>query len=377
MRTKKHIEVLLENGIHFNTIMNLSDRQVGILSEKFFKSKPMGDVEQAKKDSLKSMRAFIKRYLGVEDPDSLSDKTVLEKMKMVARHADSPSGANKITKLGADAYRIAKDLFEGNKKETNEVATYSTQTNVYDPRTEKGPLDAALNDPTKERQVTVTKDNKIAVTSGKVPNLEESGEVSERFASKAQQKLFFAKCGAGKTKEEKKWCRMRDEFAAATEKMDYKKMPEKLHPKKTVKYKKKKTNENYEKFLEDKIFEMIEKHIEPTMTKGDLLKSIQEKIDRSNSFMLENPKKNTMFAENEGMEMKKMKRPISNLHSIGEASKEKEAPVRPDTDKGRDRKKKNPFRDPNPGVKENPKAEDGKEKQKNDFMSIITSILRK
>lgn len=375
MRTKKHIEVLLENGIHFNTVMSLSDRQVGILAEKFFKSKPMGDVEQAKKDSLKSMRAFIKRYLGVEDPDSLSDKTVLEKMKMVARHADSPSGANKITKLGADVYRIAKDLFEGNKKETNEVATYSTQTAVYDPKTDKGPLDAALNDP-EQKEVTVTKDNKIAVTSGNVPNLKESGEVSERFASKAQQKLFFVKCGAGKTKEEKKWCKMRDEFAASTKKIDYKKMPEKLHPEKTVKYRKRKTkkrtDENYEQYLENRIFEMIEKHIEPSMTKGDLLKTIQEKVNSSEKFMLKSPKKNTMFSENEGMEMK---RPISNLHSIGEASKEKEAPSKPGIKTPP--KRKNPFKDPNPGVKEAPKAEDGKEKQKNDFMSIITSILRK
>ena len=72
-----------------------------------------------------------------------------------------------------------------------------------------------------------------------------------------------------------------------------------------------------------------------------------------------------------------MKKPIGKMFSMGkeldEDTKEKEAPVRPDTDKGRDRKKKNPFRDPNPGVEEQPKAED----QKNDFMSAITSILRK
>ena len=35
-------------------------------------------------------------------------------------------------------------------------------------------------------------------------------------------------------------------------KKQYEKMPEKKHPEKTVKYKKKKTNENLEKFLEEK-----------------------------------------------------------------------------------------------------------------------------
>ena len=68
------------------------------------------------------------------------------------------------------------------------------------------------------------------------------GEMNEKFESKAQQKLFFAKCGDGKTKEQKKWCKLRDEFARSTTKKDYKKMPEKLHPEKTVKYKKKRKN---------------------------------------------------------------------------------------------------------------------------------------
>jgi hypothetical protein len=149
------------------------------------------------------------------------------------------------------------------------------------------------------------------------------------------------------------------------------------------------------------------------MTKGDLLKTIQEKVNSSEKFMLKSPKKNTMFSENEGIEMKTMKKPIGKVSSFEmkentkekqapvrpdtdkgrdrkkknpfrdpnpgveekpkASTKEKQAPVRPDTDKGRDRKKKNPFRDPNPGVKENPKAED----QKNDFMSVLNSILNK
>jgi len=326
MRTKKHIEVLLENGIHFNTISKMSKNQIKILAEKF------------------------------ETKEAVSITQETDPKKKV-----NVTGSGKVSVNG-----MPIDL--------------------------NGSMSAEL------------------AQNAKVEAME-SKELDERFASKAQQKLFFVKCGAGKTKEEKKWCKMRDEFAASTKKMDYKKMPEKLHPEKTVKYKKKRTDENYEQYLENRIFEMIEKHIEPSMTKGDLLKTIQEKVNNSEKFMLKSPKKNTMFSENEGMEIKTMKKPIGKVSSfeVKENTKEKEAPTKPGTKspgkrknpfkdpnpgveeqpkantrekertkerektKTPTRRKGNPFKDPNPGVQEQPKAED----QKNDFMSAITSILRK
>ena len=52
----------------------------------------------------------------------------------------------------------------------------------------------------------------------------EEKEIDEKFESKKQQKYFFAKCGDGKTKEQKKWCKMADEFA---EKTNFAKLPEK------------------------------------------------------------------------------------------------------------------------------------------------------
>jgi hypothetical protein len=397
MKTKKNVGVLLENGIHFNTVMSLSDKQVGVLAERFFKAKPMGDVEQAKKDSLKSMKAFIKRYLGVENTDGVSYKEALEKMKMVARHAKSPN-SNRITDLGAEVYRIAKDLDDYPdeiKGETNEVQTYSTQTKVFNPTssTDKGEFDKVVNNSPDHKQITMTKNNQVAVTTGNVPNLEED-VVSERFESKAQQGFFWAKCNTSKGVKKKKWCEMAREFSDDTSKKQYKKMPEK-----------KETDENYEKFLEERIFEMIERHVEPSMTKRDFIKSIQEKKNGSENFMLENPKKNSMFAQDEGLEMK---RPIGKLYSkeMKENTKEKErtttkpgikTPTRrknPHKDpapgveeqpkaKGGEKeapskpgiktptRRKNPHKDPAPGVKEQPKAEN----QKNDFMSAITSIL--
>jgi hypothetical protein len=194
--------------------------------------------------------------------------------------------------------------------------------------------------------------------------IKSEGEMTERFESKAQQGLFWAKCknSTGKTKE--KWCEMAREFSKSTSKKQYKDMPEKKHPEKTAKRTvKKKTNENFEKFLEDSIVNMLDKHINPSMTKGKLIKSINERKN-SEPFMLRQPKKNTMFSQDEGKEMKTMKRPIGKMYSIGkemsEDTKEKTR-TKPDTDtdkkeKGKDRDRKNPFQ---PKHKPAPKMKKG------------------
>jgi hypothetical protein len=403
MKTNRNVSILLENGFHFSTISKMKPNEVKLLSEKFFKSRPMGDVGQAKKDSLKSMKAFIKKYLGIENPDGLSYKEALEKMKMVARHAKSPN-SNRITDLGAEVYRIAKDLDipEDKKEESTEAVSISQEQDNM-------------------KNVNVTGSGKVNVNGinmdlngslkAQLPSNAKVEPISEKFESKAQQGFFWAKCNTSKGVKKKKWCEMAREFSDSTSKKQYKNMPEKKHPEKTVKRKtRKNTDENYEKYLEEQIFNMIEKHIEPSMSKGELLKTIQEKVDKSEKFMLNNPKKNTMFQPEtkEGM----MKKPIGKMFSmekeLGENTKEKErtkerektkTPTRrknpfkdpspgveeqPKADtKEKERTKtkpgtknptrrKNPFKDPSPGVEEQPKAED----QKNDFMSAITSILR-
>ena len=408
MKTNRNVSILLENGFHFSTISKMKPNEVKLLAEKFFKSRPMGDVGQAKKDSLKSMKAFIKKYLGIENPDGLSYKEALEKMKMVARHAKSPN-SNRITDLGAEVYRIAKDLdIPEDKKETSEATTQKVTQSIttFDPtEVQKGV--SIPNDPkTGDVQIRMVGNKIQAVTGDKAPAVE--GEIKEKFESKAQQGFFWAKCNTSKGVKKNKWCEMAKEFSDSTSKKQYKDMPEK-----TVKRKpRKNTDENYEKYLEEQIFNMIEKHIEPSMTKGELLRTIQEKVDKSEKFMLSNPKKNTMFQKETKESM--MKKPIGKMFSMGkeldENTKEKEktktkpgtkTPTRRENPfkdpnpgveeqpkantrekertkerektKTPTRRKGNPFKDPNPGVEEQPKAEN----QKNDFMSAITSILRK
>jgi hypothetical protein len=403
MKTNRNVSILLENGFHFSTISKMKPNEVKLLAEKFFKSRPMGDVGQAKKFAEISMKAFIKKYLGIENPDGLSYKEALEKMKMVARHAKSPN-SNRITDLGAEVYRIAKDLDipEDKKEESTEafeVENVPAMTKIV----------GTLQD-LKTSGLKVNGEVSYDPATNKVTALTKEGEVKEKFESKAQQGFFWAKCNTSKGVKKKKWCEMAKEFSDSTSKKQYKDMPEKKHPEKTVKRKtRKNTDENYEKYLEEQIFNMIEKHIEPSMTKGELLRTIQEKVDKSEKFMLNNPKKNTMFQKETKESM--MKKPIGKMFSIGkemkEDTKEKEkTKTKPGTktptrknpfkdpnpgveeqpkantrekERTKEREKtktptrKNPFRDPNPGVKEQPKAEE----QKNDFMSAIESILNK
>lgn len=113
-------------------------------------------------------------------------------------------------------------------------------------------------------------------------------ELQEKFESKKQQKYFFAKCGDGKTKEQKKWCKMADEFAKDT---NFAKLPEK----------KKETKENYQEMIsgalnkiaqtklgeikptvamgeskiEKEIMRLVEKHITPKMTKKDFVNLLE------------------------------------------------------------------------------------------------------
>ena len=124
--------------------------------------------------------------------------------------------------------------------------------------------------------------NKGGKTTVTPVNETDDTEIDEKFESKKQQKYFFAKCGDGKTKEQKKWCKMADEF---TKKTNFAKLPEK----------KKETKENYsdmvggalnkiaqakltqvkptvtigESEIEKQIMRLVEKHITPKMSKKD------------------------------------------------------------------------------------------------------------
>jgi hypothetical protein len=135
--------------------------------------------------------------------------------------------------------------------------------------------------------------------------------IEEKFESKAQQGLFWARCN--KCSDKKcKWCKMAKEFSDSTSKKQYKNMPEKKHPEKTVKYKKEKTNESEQKYWEKEIIKMVEENIKPKMSKKDLVNTIKKKTKNSDSMIIRRPKKLTMFSDEAPMEL-----PIGKMFSIG------------------------------------------------------------
>jgi hypothetical protein len=133
---------------------------------------------------------------------------------------------------------------------------------------------------------------------GLIVKQQAEGEIKEKFESKAQQGLFWARCNKCKT-DDCKWCKMAKEFSKSTSEKQYKTMPEKKHPEKTVKYnKKKETNEEFtmanyydkvastytnlakskltkEEIINKHLTKIVESNLKPTMKKRDLLRLIE------------------------------------------------------------------------------------------------------
>jgi hypothetical protein len=264
MKNKKNIIFLIENGLSTKTVSNLSESQIKLLVEKFKKSNKM----ETKETTMVS-----------KDDASTQQKLQSEKKPY------------EVYENGEMSEDETDDLTSSNALGKDSEQDYTGQ---------EAPHDA--NDMADDGMDDDSGDNRSMM------GMSESS-VNEKFESKAQQGLFWARCGKGKTKEEKKWCEMAKEFSDSTTKKDYKKMPEKIHPEKKVKVK---TNENLEKFLEEKISEMVEMNIMPKMSKKDLLGAINKKSKNQKPMIIRKPKKVTMFSDEAPTEL-----PIDKMFSIG------------------------------------------------------------
>jgi len=231
-------------------------------------------------------------------------------------------------------------LFEKmSRKETKEAITKTT-TNTYtiDPNTAK---------------TTGADIGGVNIKIDPTTNAVKATEIKEKFESKAQQGLFWAKCNKCKD-DDCKWCKMAKEFSKSTSKKQYEKMPEKKHPEKTVKVKKEQ-KENYmnmigkainkghllnldkvspsvkwESELEKKIDSIMEETLSPKMSKKDLVDLLSE-IKKTKK-MLRHKKSNDISEESPTIAPPKPKTPTK--------------PSKPDT----------PY-SPKPGPKPGPKAE--------------------
>ena len=269
---------------------------------------------------------------------------------------DNGLNVKTISKLNESQMRVLVERFK--KLESKEQVTPITQPAKTGfkiqgsgnlPKTDKG-YSLSKNPDGSMDAFPMTEDDTLnivndpAATADGMPTTE--GETNERFKSTAQQRFFWKKCDNSKDKKSK-WCQLADEFQKDTKN---KRLPKKLHPEKTVKVK----TEGYEKYLEDSIVEMVDRYINPAMTKSQLINTLNEKVNKSESFMLRKPKRNSMFSQDEGKEMKTMKRPIGKMFSLGEDTKEKERTKT--REKEKDKERKNPYE---PKHRPAPKARKG------------------
>jgi hypothetical protein len=223
------------------------------------------------------------------------------------------------------------------------LALQSKETNEQDSNDEDVLM--ALNDP------------EMAVTIG-------AQELGEKFESKKQQKYFWYKCGDGKTKEQKKWCKMAKEFSDSTK--NFSKLPEKKENKEefnfgdynqkimsintgNLKNKMTKTfNPTFEQKLQESIEKMVQKHIRPKISKKDFINTITEAEKE-----IETPVKPDVDTPSRP----KPVTPYQPKHQPAPKAKEKEieTPVKPDVDTPSRPKPSTPYQ---PKHQPAPKASD-------------------
>jgi|LauGreDrversion4_2_1035121.scaffolds.fasta_scaffold13496_3 hypothetical protein len=276
MKNKDRIKFLLGEGLSIQTVANLSESQLIVLSEKFKKNK-----KEETKEQVTKVTEPAKTSYEIKGPGDLPNNPTGKGYSLEKK----PDGTVKATPMETE---MTEDVtVDKNDAGAGEYSQDPHQVQAPDGMGDEG-------------DATIDKEEDLATES----------VIREKFESQAQQNFFWGKCNTTRGVQKQKWCQLAKEFSDKTTKKDYEKMPEKLHPEKTVKYKKKKTNENLEKFLEDKIVSILENKVKPRMKKSDLVKLVKEK---SESMILSNPKKLTMFSD----EAPKMKTPVGKLFSIG------------------------------------------------------------
>ena len=200
------IEKLVSNGFTYNTLRGLNESQISLLYSRL--------VEQPTNPNLEK---------NIQGLDVLNRKLTDVELKM--------------KKLGLAEKNIDEDDFEKEYYSTK-VSGQSSSNDEY-----QTPNDGMDDD-----------------TSPQNNNRKMVGEteVTEKFQSKSQQRLFWAKCENSRTeKAKKKWCKWAKEFSDDT---DFSKLPEK---------KKKNVKE-----LEESLTKLVEKHIPEHITKAKLMEML-------------------------------------------------------------------------------------------------------
>ena len=373
MRTKKDIQMLLESGLSSAFVAKLNDSQMKSLVERFKKEETKEVVQTTQQSGYKTtITPGTQANLNVNGTDISVDPS----KGITMMSTDKPVGTGEVTEVDVNEKFESKaqqgffwakcNTSKGvKKKKWCELAReFSDKTTKKDYENMPDQVSEGFYDLFRKKTPNQIGDSKLKnefknfiVKYSKIKDIESGIEdwSDKKIIDQIKGYADMSKHGSTHNK------RAKELFSKLFEK------------------KKEKTNEEFEKLLEDRIVEMIEKRIEPKMTKADILKTISEKMEKNNSMILKNPKKMSMFADESGIESKRMKKPTQMMPIMGtmeenetkekERTKEKDTPTKPGTPPKR---RGNPFKNPNPGVKEDPRGEKkNKEKMKQDFIGLI------
>ena len=190
------IKFLLENGVSKTTISKMTESQINALTERFKKSK--------KEESKEAVTQKVTTTYEIPNADLEKGTTIPEvpgKKMVIQKTATGIKATPTEGEVSEDATiddTINQDEFGGNK-----------------PVNYKNPEDYGT-------------DNSVD-PDGSLDGMPTEGVIKEKFESKAQQGLFWARCN--KCSDKKcKWCKMAKEFSDSTSKKQYKDMPEKKTP---------------------------------------------------------------------------------------------------------------------------------------------------
>jgi hypothetical protein len=266
MNLNKKIGNLLDNGLSPKLVSSLTESQINLFYKRLLENK--------KTEAKEAMTKEVKQSETYKMPvsDMQNDKSVAIPTSTTGKPMTATIKGSTI-EFTTNEGEMTEDDFDA---EFNAVTTGIDQDKIQEPGSDYPGSDRSKD------------------------------TLDEKFESKAQQGLFWARCKKCKN-ENCKWCKMAKEFSDKTTKKDYKKMPEKIHPEKTVKYKKKETKEGYLDNVQKKVTDtyakklasftpglqwggfgesldnVIENYTEPTMKKRDLLKLIENEISKRKS----------------------------------------------------------------------------------------------
>ena len=262
MKNSKKVTFLVESGISMKTISKMNESQINLMVERFKKFIDKETTEETKQTVTNV----------TYDPANATDQKTLAQKGI---HVDPTTKKISMT-LGSTGEVKEDSSVDKDNTTAGEITQDPHQVQAPDGMDDLG-------------DTTIDKEEDVAT----------EGVIKEKFESKAQQGLFWARCNKCSSKN-CKWCKMAKEFSDSTSKKQYKEMPEKKHPEKSVS-KKEKTNEETQQYWENKILGMLEEEKKKKSQRKD-----------SESMILRKPKKVTMFSDEAPMEL-----PIAKMFSIG------------------------------------------------------------